>query len=407
MKNNINELIKKAKNFISAHKKQTIYLSIIAVSIIAIIIRLINIKVESEDYILYLKPWVQIIKEEGGLASLKNEIGNYNIPYMTILALISYLPIEPLIPIKCISIIFDFILAASAGMLVYKIVKKDNKLYGAVTYMITLILPTILANSSIWGQCDSIYVTFVILSLLYMVQDKYLKSFILLGISCAFKLQFIFIVPAYIIYLVSKKKYIKLTYFGIIPIVDFIMCIPAMIVGRPIKECMMIYISQAGENIDRLSMNFPNIYNFIGKIEGTFAMNYSDINYNIISVVTIGVIGFIMLLIYFKRDIDKKQMIKLSLWSVCITTFLLPHMHERYLYLGETLSVILAIIDNKYIPLALAINIISIITYLTYLCDTFLCDLRLLTIALGICVIYITIQVIKKEKNVDNKRILC
>lgn len=403
----MNELVKKVEQYIISHKKLITYLALIIFSIIALIIRITNISFKSEDYILYLEPWVKVMREHGGINSLKSEIGNYNIPYMFILTLISYIPTIPLLGIKFVSIIFDFFLAIATGILVYKIVKKDKELYFAITYIITLLLPTVMANSSIWGQCDSIYATFVVLSLTYILQNKYLKSFILLGIACAFKLQFIFIVPAYIIYIVSKKRYMKLTYFGIIPIIDFIMCLPAIIVGRPIKECMMIYINQAGENFNRISMNFPSIYNFIGELEGNFAINHTDINFNIISILVLGAIGLITLLIYRKREITPKQMIKLSIWSLCLTTFILPHMHERYLYVGEILSVVLAIIDKKYIPLALTINIVSTITYSTYLFGMFLCDLRLLTIALGICVMYITREILKKEKNIDNKEILC
>lgn len=392
------KILEKSKTYLKTHEKQKVYLLIILTSIIGIAIRIVNITFESEDYNLYLEPWIEIMRQEGGLSSLKNEIGNYNIPYVFILTLISCIPDKPLYLIKYVSILFDFLLAASCALLVYKVTQKNKITLAFITYGITLILPTVFTNSAIWGQCDSIYSTFVILSLVYIIDSKYLKSFILLGIACSFKLQFIFIIPAYIIYLVSRKKFIKLTYFGIIPVMDFIMCLPAIIAGRSIKECMMIYISQTGENIDRLSMNFPSIYNFIGKIEGNFAINYTEINYNIISVILLGIICFTILMIYKKRNITKIQMIKLSLWSVCLATFILPHMHERYLYVGEILSVILAILDKKYVPLALTINIVSIITYSTYIYGIFLCDLRLLTIALGVCVVYITIEILKKQK---------
>ena len=58
----------------------------------------------------------------------------------------------------------------------------------------------------------------------------------------------------------NKRKF-PLFYFGIIPIVDLVMCLPSIIFGRPIKEVIMIYINQMGSYSSYTSNNFPSIYN--------------------------------------------------------------------------------------------------------------------------------------------------
>ena len=63
-----------------------------------------------------------------------------------------------------------------------------NKFLELITYALVLIIPTVMLNSGMWGQCDSIYTTFVILALYFLVKEKYSLSFIMLGISFAFKL---------------------------------------------------------------------------------------------------------------------------------------------------------------------------------------------------------------------------
>ena len=46
---------------------------------------------------------------------------------------------------------------------------------------------------------------------------------------------------------------------------------------------------------------------------------------------------------------------------------LLPAMHERYFYLAEVLTVLAAFVDRRYLPVAAAIQVASVSTYLSYL----------------------------------------
>ena len=218
-------------------KKHYILFLFILVTIIAVVIRICMLSFESSDYTLFLHPWFTYLSNNGGIHALCTYIGNYNAPYMTILALLTYLPIKDLISIKIVSIIFDFVLAMASSRLAMKLVNKKKELYGLITYTAVLFMPQVLMNSALWGQCDAIYASFVILSLLFLIDNKFLRSFICLGMAFAFKLQFIFILPLYVIYYFTTKKY-SIWYFFIIPLVDIIMCLPAIIMGKPFKEVL-------------------------------------------------------------------------------------------------------------------------------------------------------------------------
>jgi hypothetical protein len=50
-----------------------------------------------------------------------------------------------------------------------------------------------------------------------------------------------------------------------------------------------------------------------------------------------------------------------------ISTFFLPHMHDRYLYAGDIISVIYASVTRKNIYLPVALNLISLYTYSNFL----------------------------------------
>ena len=60
---------------------------------------------ESGDYQLFLKDWFDYLKANGGIHALKSYVGDYNAPYVTLMALLTYLPIKSLYSIKIISII--------------------------------------------------------------------------------------------------------------------------------------------------------------------------------------------------------------------------------------------------------------------------------------------------------------
>ena len=83
-------------------EKHSDILFFLIITIIAIIVRVMLIKHPSGDYDMFLKPWFDELKQNGGLRGLAKEIGNYTPPYMTLLALLTYLPINSLISIKIV-----------------------------------------------------------------------------------------------------------------------------------------------------------------------------------------------------------------------------------------------------------------------------------------------------------------
>ena len=107
-------------DFITKYRK---IFFVIVITFIAFAIRLQSIKNLSGDMAWDLNSWFNELKANGGLLALKNSIGNYNIPYLVIMALLTYLPIEYFISIKAVSIIFDYILAISVAFLLKELLK--------------------------------------------------------------------------------------------------------------------------------------------------------------------------------------------------------------------------------------------------------------------------------------------
>ena len=141
------------------------------------------------DYKVFFEPWVSTLREAGGGIkglSAEFEYVDYTTPYLTILSFISICPfLNTLLLMKCISIFFDFVAAVAVGGMVYH-EKKDMTL-AIASYGTLLLTPTIIANGSMWAQCDIIFTSFVMLSLLFIMKEKPSFGMLFYGIAFAFK----------------------------------------------------------------------------------------------------------------------------------------------------------------------------------------------------------------------------
>ena len=372
MKNKLQEKFneKKLFDFIEKHKFIIFFIIITAISLF---LRSIMLGYESDDYKDFLRSWFHQLDAGGGLFALKNQIGNYNAPYMTIMAFLTYIPIEPLISIKLVSVIFDYICAITV-MEIIKVLLKDNKnkqLYMLLGYSLVIFLPTVFLNSACWGQADSIYTAFVLMSLLYLFKHKYTNAFILLGIAFSFKLQIVFILPLYILMYLSERKF-SIWNFALIPIMDFVMCLPAIVFGKSIMDCINVYVGQTSYYSHYLTMNYPNVYSLFLKTDLSNSPN-SVLSINsfigtigiIFTVFVFVIIAFMVL--YKKVRFDNKAIIEFAIWSILIATFFLPHMHDRYIYMADLIGLLYLIYNKKKFYIPLAIEFVSLYTYMYYL----------------------------------------
>ena len=352
-------MFKEEKKIIDLFSKNYLVFGYIFITIMALLVRFLTFHFESHDYVAFLAPWFDYLKNNGGILALANYPGNYNAPYMTIMALLTYIPVKSLYSIKFVSVIFDFGLALSSACLVKYLVNKNKNISFFITYAVILFLPEVLMNSGIWGQCDSGYTMFIVLALLYLLKERYIISFIHLGIAFSLKLQFIFILPLFIVIYIVKKRY-SILHFLIIPLVNFILCLPAIIIGKPIGELISIYFGQVNEYKQYMSLNFLNLYSLVD--------NNGKILYYVGIILTV-IVCFLMLLyiIVKKVKFNDQKILNLGLWFVVMVTYLLPCMHERYLYMGGILAVIYYIVYKKNYLLTVSIIMCTILTYFHYL----------------------------------------
>ena len=88
------------KNLLEFINDKSLFLGFIFVTAFALIMRFCMFSYESHDYTMFLSGWFDYLKNNGKLLALATYQGNYNAPYMTIMALLTYLPFNSLHLIK-------------------------------------------------------------------------------------------------------------------------------------------------------------------------------------------------------------------------------------------------------------------------------------------------------------------
>ena len=297
---------------------------------------------ESFDYIHSLSHWVERYREMTFFEGLGVKVSNYNQPYMYLLNIIARIGIPDIYLIKIISVIFDAVLA----FFVMKIVSLKTKSLNMriLSFLLAFAVPTVIINSAMWGQCDSIYSAFAVGALYYAlrVRSKTAYSFIALAVS--FKLQAAFIFPIFAIFIVKGK--IKLSDCYVFFLVYLSMLLPAFIAGFPVRDLLLVYLDQTG-TYDYLTLNAVNVWQFFQNVDfGTFR----TVGLYFGGTAVLGLMYFAY--IHRERIVATTDYIRLAFLFAVFVPFLLPQMHDRFFYIADALALLVFLYDKRrwYVP---------------------------------------------------------
>lgn len=375
--------------------KNSIIIFGVVITLLAVFVRFQVRGFCSADMEGYLLPWYDQIKAGGGLSMLKQQVGDYNILFQVGIALMTYIKnVNPIFLYKGFSILFDFLLAALAGLMAYELDEKKKPARSVIVYAVVLFFPTVLLNSSFWGQSDSVYTFFVILTLYLLLRGKNKTAFIMLGIAIAFKLQALFIFPFLLIYYVIEKRY-SILYYLISLATFYLLALPGIIGRHSPLEPFQIYADQKGFCAG-LYINFPSFLVFFGNQWETYEAVSSVIFVIIIAVLGIGLFYFMQKKISLYRT---SYFLLTAAWSVWTCILFLPEMHERYGYMLDILLILILFYEYRYAIAILPAFLTGIITYSCYLFQTDynLVALSVLYTAAYFTYTYIMIRQINKD----------
>ena len=418
-------------------------LALAAIVLVSLVLRWCLFSIQSGDYRAFVDPWYRHLAENGGFAALGDTFSNYNTPYLVLLAATTYLPVPELVAIKSISVIFDLVLA----LFTYKIIRRlrpESAWQPVIGTGLILLLPTVVMNSSAWGQCDSIYVSLCVASLYFLITRRPWLVAAFFGLGLAFKLQAIFLLPALVVVLIINRQ--RLVALIAAPGAFLATLVPALLAGRGLLSQLSVYPAQiagssgavgvgggpggrgrfgglggGGFNPNGLPGRLPGRgagdgfsltdgYSFTYNAPTPYAWLPADAStlwkYAGLGLAAVMALAFGVWLLARRRQLAPSEVIMVAAAATLAIPVLLPDMHERYFYLAEVLTVIAIFVDRRFAIAALGIQAASISTYLAYLENARNVPLGLTAmLALGAAVAAAVVLVVRlKASSKDDRR---
>lgn len=315
----------------------------------------------TSDYIDFLSQWAEFFRTHDGFLGIRHAVGNYNVPYLYFMAAISYLPAYDLHLIKLFSIFFDLLLAFT-GLRLTHWVFPGKETRAAAVFCLLLLLPTVVLNGAYWGQCDSIYGMLVLLALTNALEGRGGRSVIWLGVAFSFKLQAIFLVPLWCVLWYSGR--VKLRELFLFPVSYFATILPALLLGRPLRDILGIYFDQMEMYNTRLTLNAPSIYALIPHGMEVDTALWAKAGILLAFAFVLGLLGW---LFFFRKRLTNGQLLTAALLLAIGVPLFLPYMHERYFFLADVLSVVWAMGGYRRAPVPVCVQIASLGGYHAYL----------------------------------------
>src|SRR5258706_14560087 len=145
--------------------------------------------VTAPDLKTYLFPWLAHILSAGRMAAFAQPFSNYTPPYLYLMTLASLVTTIPLAVVKSLSILAT-LAAASAVRRVLLPSRQANE-----AALLVVLLPTVLANGIVYGQCDGFWTAACLLAAASAMPGRVKAMLVWFGIGFAFKAQAMFLAP--------------------------------------------------------------------------------------------------------------------------------------------------------------------------------------------------------------------
>lgn len=310
--------------------------------------------------------WYDYIESMGGIPALGHGFSGYLPLYLYMLTFVEYinrfLNVEPLSLIKVISIGFDFIAAFWIAKIVQ--IKYPGKTIGSLAALAYLFLPTVFINSAMWGQIDSVHVSFMLATLYCLLKRRNNWAMIAFGLGMSIKFQTIFMAPALLILVLLG--YLSFASLFLIPAVYIVTILPAWALGRSLWELLTMFFYLAN-TFEEITLNGPTMYALLNN-SAAYLLNTPGI------LVAFAIVMLAVFAVYKLRPkMDTELIIHLSTCAVLLTPYVLPKMHERYFYAAEVFCLLLAFYRPRLAFLVIGLQVAALSTYDRYLFgDTFL-----------------------------------
>ena len=326
-----------------------------APALVALYLWVVCWPVIAPDMTLFLFPWYGHILEQGPVGAFAEPFSNYSPPYLYLLAAGSLAKsvLSPLSVIKLVAVAGTMFLAAAVADLL-KALGGDWRRGLAV-----FLLPTVIVNAALLGQCDALWAGASVLGIAAMIRGRTVAALVWCGVAIAFKAQSAFVTPFILGALVGRRA--PLWQWLIPPAVYCVMMIPAWAAGWPAGDLAMIYVRQV-EYFD-FPGNLANPWIWATRFAPA-SQNLYPLGYVAAALAALGVGAAVA------ASVRKPAaLLALATISTFALPYLLPKMHERYLFLADVLALALALArpTRATVLAAIGVQLTSLSALLAYI----------------------------------------
>jgi Gpi18-like mannosyltransferase len=350
---------------------------------ITIIIRAQVFDFHSGDLYDCLMRWCDKIEKMGLANALRTGDINYNTPYLYLLWLATKLPFHRALFLKVVAIGSDYLCAAAVAAIVLRIHR--SRLRAAVAAFALLVTPTVVFNSAMWGQCDMIYTSLLMVALAAALKGRLDVSTALFALAFAIKLQALFLFPMLAIWVVRRE--LRWSTLVLVPTIFLICLLPAWGAGSSFVELLGIYPHQTGQE-SSLTVSAPTIFAMLPD-EGRWLSGFG------LWFAVAAIFMVALACIYTRVATTPMLTIQQATVFSCLVPFLLPHMHDRYVFIGDVMSVLYAFLVPRRFWIALFVVGASFTSYFSYLFGKVSVPLPLAAVLLGMASFYLTFDLLR------------
>lgn len=323
---------------------------------LGIVIRFQLVSLRNGDLVL-IHTWYDFLAENGVIGLADETFSNYPPAYLYLLwaATLFSKWLDPAVAIKLVPTFFDFVSAFAIFKIARTQYDADKSLFFAALFMI---FPTVMLNSTGWGQIDSAYGSFLLVCFYLLLTKRPFWAMVAFGAAFSYKAQAIFLLP--FIGILFLRKQIRWFHFLVIPAVYLLLAVPTLLLGRSIQSILFLYAGQA-DQFENLARYAPNLY-FV--IPNEF--------YHPIFEIGLGIFFLSMLAWAWVNGrtpppVTTHQLTLTALASAALIPFLLPKMHDRYFYPADVFSFTAAVLFPKYWIFAVMFQVSSAAAYSVFL----------------------------------------
>jgi Gpi18-like mannosyltransferase len=195
--------------------------------------------------------WQSYLIEHGRWHALRQPIGMYFPAYYELTTLTSYLDghLNRVVQIKVISFCFDIFAAIVAYKVIGRIkLREEDERHPSAAQLVApftiLAGPTIILNGAVWGQCDIVFTSFLLLSTWAVLAEMGALATLFFGFALAFKLQAVILTPFLLAMVLARR--IRWQHLLLVPVGWIIALIPPIMNGAHVGDYLLQPNSQAG-----------------------------------------------------------------------------------------------------------------------------------------------------------------